>query len=224
MLSRLARLSLAVIVSTASSLSPALAQADFADGLAGGPDFWEVIGLRAGGLLNVRAEASVDAAVVGKLALGAVVRNRGCVKPGTTIWCQIEALGDTRVSGWAASRFLREGAAPEGYDPPDDVAQADDALVPGTSFNATATIPCEIAGSDSTSCEAGVVRYSGGSATLFVTLPDGTERILEFQDEKFTVQGGAPAAETSKTEDLFTITVGGGKEAYTIADVFVYGD
>ncbi|WDR01271.1 SH3 domain-containing protein [Devosia algicola] len=88
--------------------------ADFADGLAGGPDFWEVHSLRDDDTLNIRTGPSLENAAIGKVSNGTVMRNLGCEKPRSTIWCQVEATDGTMVKGWAASRYLREAAAPTG--------------------------------------------------------------------------------------------------------------
>jgi hypothetical protein len=102
------RLSIA-IPAAAATAAPA---PDFADGLTGGPDFWEVHGVGAGDRLNLRAGPSARDRVLGRVADGAILRNLGCAMTGGARWCQVraEALG---VTGWAAGRFLREGAPPD---------------------------------------------------------------------------------------------------------------
>ncbi len=83
---------------------------DFADGLAGGPDYWQVSGL-GGDALNVRDGPGTRYAVIGKLAEGEVARNDGCRLSLDQRWCQVRASG-SGVSGWVAGRFLREAAPP----------------------------------------------------------------------------------------------------------------
>ncbi|WP_051231306.1 SH3 domain-containing protein [Kaistia adipata] len=87
---------------------PSPGNEDFADGLSGGPDFWEVTGVPPGDRLNLRAAASANAAVLGTARNGAVLRNLGCRMNGGTRWCRVESRDGTR--GWAAGRFLREAA------------------------------------------------------------------------------------------------------------------
>ncbi|WP_245723447.1 SH3 domain-containing protein [Lutimaribacter saemankumensis] len=82
---------------------------DFADGLSGGPDFWEVFGVSQS--LNVRAAPSTNAQVVMGLLNGTVVRNMGCRRSEGRVWCQVSQVGGG-VTGWAASQYLREAAAP----------------------------------------------------------------------------------------------------------------
>lgn len=74
-----------------------------------GPDFYVVRGLSAGDRLNIRAEPSARAAILGTLDPGARVRNLGCRQSGQTRWCRIETTGGVRVTGWVNGRFLREG-------------------------------------------------------------------------------------------------------------------
>ena len=79
---------------------------DYADGLSGGPDWWEV---RVGSTLNVHSAPSTSAPTVGRLPNGLVVENRGCQMAEGRRWCQI-ADGD--ASGWVAGESLVEAAAP----------------------------------------------------------------------------------------------------------------
>ena len=85
---------------------------DYADGNAGGPDYWQVTGLAPGDRLNVRGGPSTQYGVVAQLDNGQVVRNLGCTQSGATRWCKVEPPGGG--SGWVAGRYLREAgyAAP----------------------------------------------------------------------------------------------------------------
>lgn len=83
---------------------------DYADGLAGGPDFWEVTGIVGGDQLNVRSGPSAkDRAVIGLLN-GTVLRNHGCEMHGGQRWCQVSMRDDPSVRGWVAGRYLRESS------------------------------------------------------------------------------------------------------------------
>lgn len=90
----------------AAAQAPSKPAPDFADSLAGGPDFWQVHGLSRGDTLNVRASAASGAAVVGVLDEGDVIRNLGCKMNGSTRWCRIEA--DAGLSGWVSGKYLHE--------------------------------------------------------------------------------------------------------------------
>jgi hypothetical protein len=82
-------------------------QPDFADGLAGGPDFWEVVNVPPGDRLNIRSRPSSQAKTVARVRNGAVLRNLGCRMTGQTRWCRVERR-DGSAGGWAAGRFLIE--------------------------------------------------------------------------------------------------------------------
>jgi hypothetical protein len=85
-------------------------QPDFADGLAGGPDFWEVVGVAAGDTLNLRSGPSAQDPVVGELGNGSVMRNLGCKMAGGQRWCRVARPQDSGSQGWVAGRYLRESS------------------------------------------------------------------------------------------------------------------
>jgi uncharacterized protein YgiM (DUF1202 family) len=84
------------------------ADTDYADGMAGGPDYWTVTDVPANDVLNVRAGPGTGEAIIGALANGDVVRNLGCRMVGSSRWCQIEMAGDQPFTGWVNGRYLRE--------------------------------------------------------------------------------------------------------------------
>lgn len=84
---------------------------DFADGLSGGPDYWEVTGVPAGDTLKVRAAASPKGKVVTQVLNTAVMKNKGCKLTRGQRWCRVEdGAGRT---GWVNGKYLREGAGPQ---------------------------------------------------------------------------------------------------------------
>ena len=83
---------------------------DYADGDAGGPDFWEVTGVPGGDTLNMRAGPSTRERVVGELGNGTIVRNLGCKTSGSQRWCRVARPEDPELRGWVAGRFLRESS------------------------------------------------------------------------------------------------------------------
>ena len=93
------------------STPPSTPQPDFADGDAGGPDWYVVRGVSAGDSLNVRAGPSTKDAILGQVGNGAKMRNLGCQGQGEARWCQVESA-DGRLRGWVSARFVAEGAAP----------------------------------------------------------------------------------------------------------------
>lgn len=90
---------------------------DYADGLAGGPDFWEVVGLSRGDTLNLRAGPSTSHRVLSTAQNGDTLRNLGCTVAGGTRWCQVEGRRGNR--GWVAGRYLAEASGrPAPSQPP----------------------------------------------------------------------------------------------------------
>jgi hypothetical protein len=112
-------------------------QTDFADGLAGGPDFFSVRVL--GSPLNLRSAPSSGAGVVARLPDGTVVRNLGCRINEGRRWCHVATQGDPGDEGWAAGDFIESGGPGVATQLPDrvPVSGGEDALVPGTGFHAT---------------------------------------------------------------------------------------
>jgi hypothetical protein len=198
--------------------------ADFADGLAGGPDLWQVTGLTAGDALNLREQPTTRSAVLLTLPMDAVLRNRGCRMAGGQRWCQVESIAPP-MAGWVAGRYLREAdaAAYAAASPTEE-----DAMVPGTEFNATGELPCAIAiGQPTTACPFGVTREGGGTATVLVTLPDGRKRAIFFQAGAATgfdasAADGDASMTTGREGDLTFVRVG--PERYEIPDIVPQGD
>jgi len=98
----------------------AIVRGDYADGLQGGPDFFEV--RTTGGKLNLRAGPSGGAALVTQLDNGTNLRNLGCRMSEGRRWCRVATLADPGLEGWVAGDFLVEGrgtaAAPASPRPP----------------------------------------------------------------------------------------------------------
>ncbi|MEA3277531.1 MAG: SH3 domain-containing protein [Pseudomonadota bacterium] len=101
-----------------------------ASATADGPDFYQVTGVAAGDVLNIRAKPDPHAAKVGEIPPdGTCIRNLGC-RGGLTFqeftefspaeqarrlkknprWCKVEYQG---VTGWVAGRYVQEGGCSE---------------------------------------------------------------------------------------------------------------
>lgn len=189
--------------------------ADFADGRAGGPDFWAVAGLSVGGSLNVRSGPSASAAVVANLSNGAVLRNLGCEGAGDARWCQVEIAEGANVNGWVSGRYLVESGAPA-------VA---DATVEGTPYHATGELACTLAAfPDAITCPFGVIRVSENNlASIFITLPDGDERLIEFRDGQ-PVQPSGMTMTAQQNGDVTVVNLDNGAEVYSVVDIVYLGD
>lgn len=83
---------------------------DFADGLMGGPDVWEVRGLEPGHELELHAGPSSRDSVLARFANGARLTNMGCAMKDDERWCQVAPREGGKPTGWVQGRFLREGA------------------------------------------------------------------------------------------------------------------
>ena len=81
---------------------------DFADGNAGGPDFWVVSGVSSNDRLNVRTRPSTGSDIVGRVRNGTVMRNLGCERNNGSRWCKVSVRGNSSVRGWVNGRFLQE--------------------------------------------------------------------------------------------------------------------
>lgn len=197
------------------SLGIGLAGADFADGLAGGPDWWQVSGISEGAL-NIRSGPDTRYDVIGKAQNGEAAQNRGCRMTGQTRWCSIRVDG-SGVQGWVAGRYLVEGAARAIAEVPEGGPKGN-----GVPFDATGEVSCAVAaGAAMGSCPFGVVRDGPGNAGVWIALGGGAERAILFE-------GGVPVSADSpaplsfaKDGDLFTIRVG--DESYQFPEAVVNG-
>lgn len=90
----------------------------------------------------------------------------------------------------------------------------DDALVPGTDFNATGQIPCaRNAGQPMGQCDFGVKREGGGNGSITVFWPDGGNRVIFFKMNKPSsydeseADGGAKMT-VEEDNGIFSISIG----------------
>jgi hypothetical protein len=104
------------------------------------------------------------------------------------------------------------------------VAAASDALVPGSKFHATGSIPCAVAaGQPMTACPFGVRREGQDSARVTVTLPDGRKRVIHFVEGEVTDVSGikGSALSSERQGDLTQVRIG--EERFEIVDAIVFG-
>ena len=100
------------------------------------------------------------------------------------------------------------------------VAEAEDARLPGTAFNAVASIGCRGPGLPSSGqCQAGVVRRADRSADVTLLLDEGKGRTLSFDAQGQTRDPGARATMTG--EDTVTVTIG--QQRYDVPTAFLWG-
>ncbi|MFN3722533.1 MAG: SH3 domain-containing protein [Paracoccaceae bacterium] len=96
------------------------------DSLVGGPDFWQVTGLKQGERLGIRADATSKAAVLATVRNGERLRNLGCTMVRSGRWCRVQALSGSRVTGFANARFLTEASDRPVPPPPPRPPTGDD--------------------------------------------------------------------------------------------------
>jgi hypothetical protein len=209
----------------ASTAPAAQPKGDFADSLSGGPDFWEVTGVAANDTLNMRVEPTAKAPILARFANGVILANRGCSETSGQRWCRV-AIPQTGQEGCVFGRYLREGPG----DPFGTAAgggEQQDALVPGTDFNATGEIPCaRNAGQPLGMCPFGVKRNGGGNGWVTVSWPDGGSRTIFFEKGRPTSydQSQADGDKTlmvGQNADLFIVTIGA--ERFEIPDAVING-
>jgi hypothetical protein len=197
------------------SLGIGLSGADFADGLAGGPDWWAVSGLSEGAL-NIRSGPDTRYEVVGQAQNGEVMQNRGCRMTGAMRWCSIRVDG-SGVQGWVDGEYLVEAAPPATPEVPEGGPVGN-----GVPFDATGSVNCAtVSGEPMRTCLFGVVRDGPGNAGVWIALGDGNERQILFE-------GGVPVATNvdaalsfEKSGDQFAISVGG--ERFEFSEAVVNG-
>lgn len=150
-----------------------------------------------------------------------------------------EVVGE--VDGVTLISVPAEHAAAPGMTPPvpaptDDGGdeggdEGGDALVAGTNFNATGTVPCaRQAGQPTTECRFGVVRTDEGSATVTIFWPGGGQRAIFFDTAGKPIGFDANQADGSakvqlrsrRDSDLNLISIG--TERYEIPDMVAVGD
>ena len=179
-------------------------QKDFADGLQGGPDYWDVKTNGPTSKVDLRAMPSSAAQVLGSVSDGTVLRNLGCRMTEGRRWCRVETLDTPPLSAWTEGDFLRESSYPPKQD----------ALVKGTNFNATGNIPCaRNAGQPMTACQFGVIRKGQGNGYVTVFWPDGGNRVIVFENgtpARFdqSQADGNVRMTVNRNADLFIITIG----------------
>ena len=106
-----------------------------------------------------------------------------------------------------------------------------DALVPGTDFNATTSIPCAVGeGAAMAQCDAGVKRKWGedGTTLVEVTKPDGSKRAIFFKGtEAYSADSaqadGSAGWDFKATRKGDESTIIFGPERYVIPDMLVVG-
>lgn len=139
------------------------------------------------GRLNVRAEPTASAKIVGGVQEGALLANKGCEERSDRTWCHISHIGNGRPQGWVAAEYLQPASA--------------SLRARGELFDRIGTLNCTIApdASDET-CDYGVARDPDGTVAVLVYLPDASVLLFEFLNGALvgaSGQDGSPTATLS---------------------------
>jgi hypothetical protein len=107
-----------------------------------------------------------------------------------------------------------------------DGPSSGDALVEGTKYHATGSIPCAMAlGQPTGSCPFGVIREGNGNGIVTVTKPDGRTRAIFFKNGKAigadVSQADPGEFSASREGDLTVVRIG--DERYEIPDALIFG-
>lgn len=191
-----------------------------------------VVGARAGQALNVSLKSSNGANSFNVWAPGTVPGSDEALASGqlseNRVSTPLPASGDYRIQVFLMRSAARRNETAN-YTLSVSVTGAPaqvstDAKVPGTKYNATAEIGCALgAGAPLSRCKAGVMRFASGSATVEITLPNGSRRHIYFENGRATGSDAMSGAfSATKVGDLNRIGIGGA-ERYEFPDAFVLG-
>jgi len=125
--------------------APGIAIAQTPASITAEPTHFEIVKLSPGDLLNLRATASPNGMMIGRLPIGAVVSNLGCTEVKKIRWCKVADVYNDKLQGWAAARYLKptefDAASAPPPPPPavgdDETFEEDD----GMGFEGTSILP-----------------------------------------------------------------------------------
>jgi hypothetical protein len=188
-----------------------------------------IVGARAGQTMTVTLKTPHRATYFNVLPPGSndVAIHIGQIA-GNSFKARLDKGGDYKLRVYmmrsAARRNERANyAMTVGITGPAAAARSVDALVPGTRYHATATVPCKsAAGQPMGSCRAGVIRNAGGESTVHLDTPDGGERYIYFNGTRATSSDSGAPMRVERDSDLSIIRIGE-YERYEIPDALVVG-
>lgn len=195
-----------------------------------------VLGARAGQYMNVSMATKNTATYFNILAPG---ENEVALFNGSMSGNQYEgalsATGDYKIRVYMMRSAARRNEVAHyrlemmigGGGKPTAAVPSDDVKVPGTDFQATGRISCQLGkGQPTTHCDMGVQREGNGSGMVTVIKPDGRKRVIYFENGRATgydqSQSDQGAFSANRESDLNIIHIG--EERYEIPDVVILGD
>lgn len=160
--------------------------------------YLDVFGLT--GKLNIRADPTVGAAVIGKVLEGTLLFNEGCEPREDREWCHVKMLGATEKFGWAAAEYLKPATAT--------------LRVLQNTFDEIGLLDCTPEGfASATKCEYGIARDPNGTAVQVIYVPGGSARTLHYIDDELEyvrdeIEGELLTFSTSQNQDRLLIEIG----------------
>ncbi len=201
---------------TSFSIGIGINQPEFADSLAGGPDFWQVSGVGEWVTLNLRNGPSTRYSIIGKLRDGDSLENQGCRLTGSDRWCsvRVNSIGST---GWVAGQFLIESSKPM-----TPASLGNSPTGNGRPFDATSTVSCSTRPEKAQSeCVAGVVWSGLGNAGVWIALEDGDELQILFENGVPVATSPGSEFEFDEIADVYVVNIGPAR--FEIPKAFIFG-
>lgn len=198
----------------------AASSGDFADGMSGGPDVWEVASNASVGDRVLRNEAKASGRGIMTLDPGAKLKNLGCRLEAETKWCEVELDEQPKLKGWIVGAALVESASD---------AAGSVALPLPSKFDASAQAKCS-AGAPASfglppldkTCEVRVIRRPG-EVELWLLKPSTTSegRFLSFSKRSFKSDDESEVT-WLRSDDNWAVSVNG-NEFYFFPDALLTG-
>lgn len=177
--------------------------------LSGGPEYWLVTGVPAETDLEARSGTGLHDDVVMRVGNETRLRNEGCERHGTVVWCKVARTESPDVKGWVNGQFLR----------------APDTAISGTGIaHASGDIACSNAADEKlTRCEYRIARDGSGNATLWISAASGDERLVEFVSGEPTASVFGMDLSFERADGLYALQFGD-SERYEFAEDIISGD
>jgi hypothetical protein len=185
----------------------------------GAERYWAVTGVPSRDMLPVYEQPGVETTIIGTLPPDAVgLKNLGCRMAGGARWCKVEVGANPRKEGWVAGRYLRAVSSRERSP---DAAAGGRRLRTITGIVACTPAKAEAAGQ----CETRIQKAAPGLAMVYVTLPDGVVRVLNFRGgDIFVLNPDVTIKWKAKGKDyVVTLTSAAGTETLAIPKLVIDG-
>lgn len=190
---------------------------DFADGLSGGPDTWEISASATADDRILRSEPNAKARGIVTLSLGAKLKNLGCRLESGLRWCSVAEVSGTELKGWVIGTALAEAADPTAAPLP-------------TKFDASAQLKCSAGAAPGLNlppldkfCDVRVIRRTD-AVELWILKPGapGEGRFLEYENATFSTDDVSNVT-WLRSSDNWIVGIDG-SEFYFFPEILLTGD